>query len=95
MPDNKFSQISLLDIYEDVNTSFTEKKSELVSLLKKYIDFFSLISYEFRHAFYRNLGRKHKYHPESFIKALIIQKLFAFNFGFSAYSCFEQLRYPS
>ena len=29
MPNNKFSQISLLDIYEDVNTSFTEKKSEL------------------------------------------------------------------
>ena len=47
MPNNKFSQISLLDIYEDVNTSFTEKKSELVSLLEKHIDFSSLISYEF------------------------------------------------
>ena len=35
MPNNKFSQISLFDIYEDVNTSFTEKKSELVSLLEK------------------------------------------------------------
>ena len=79
MPNNKFSQISLLDIYEDVNTSFTEKKSELVSLLEKHIDFSSLISYEFHHAFYKNLGRKHKYHLESFIKALIIQKLFAFN----------------
>ena len=79
MPNNKFSQISLLDIYEDVNTSFTEKKSELVSLLEKHIDFSSLISYEFHHAFYSNIGRKHKYHLESFIKALIIQKLFAFN----------------
>ena len=79
MPNNKFSQISLFDIYEDVNTSFTEKKSELVSLLEKHIDFSSLISYEFRRAFYSNLGRKHKYHLESFIKALIIQKLFAFN----------------
>ena len=79
MPNNKFSQISLLGIYEDVNTSFTEKKSELVSLLEKHIDFSSLISYEFHHAFYSNIGRKHKYHLESFIKALIIQKLFAFN----------------
>lgn len=79
MPNNKFSQISLLDIYEDVNTSFIKKKSELVSLLEKHIDFSSLISYEFHHAFYSNIGRKHKYHLESFIKALIIQKLFAFN----------------
>ena len=37
MPNNKFSQISLFDIYEDVNTSFTAKKSELVSLLEKHI----------------------------------------------------------
>ena len=42
MPKIKFSQISLFDIYEDVNTSFTEKKSELVSLLEKHIDFSSL-----------------------------------------------------
>ncbi len=27
MPNNKFSQISLLDIYEDVNTSFMERHS--------------------------------------------------------------------
>ena len=80
MPNNKFSQISLFDIYEDVNTSFTEKKSELVSLLEKHIDFSSLISYGFHHAFYSTFGRKHKYHLESFIKALIIQKLFAFSY---------------
>ncbi len=42
MPNNTFSQISLFDIYEDVNTSFTEKKPELVSLLEKHIDFSSL-----------------------------------------------------
>lgn len=65
---NKFSQISLFDIYEDVNTSFIEKKSNLVSLLEKHIDFSSLISYEFHRAFYSNIGRKHKYHLESFIK---------------------------
>lgn len=79
MPNNKFSQISLFDIYEDVNASFTEKKSELVSLLENHIDFSSLISYEFSRAYYSSLGRKHKYHLVSFIKALVIQKLFAFN----------------
>ena len=72
MPNNKFSQISLFDIYEDVNTSFTEKKSELVSLFEKHIDFSSLISYGFHRAFYSAFGRKHKYHLESYIKALII-----------------------
>lgn len=63
MPNNKFSQISLFDIYEDVNTSFTEKKSELISLLAKHIDFSSLISYGFHRAFYSTFGRKHKYTP--------------------------------
>ena len=80
MPKIKFSQISLFDIYEDVNTSFTEKKSELVSLLEKHIDFSSLISYGFHRAFYSTFVRKHKYHLESYIKALIIQKLFDFSY---------------
>ena len=80
MPVNKFSQISLLDIYEDINSSFTEKNSELVSLLEEHIDFSSLIPYAFHRAFYQGLGRKHKYHLVSFVKALIIQKLFAFNY---------------
>ena len=42
MPKIKFSQISLVDIYEDVNTSFTERKSEVVSLLEQHIDLSSL-----------------------------------------------------
>lgn len=33
MPNNKFSQISLFDIYEDVNTSFTEKKALILQKL--------------------------------------------------------------
>ena len=95
MPNNKFSQISLFDIYEDVNTSFTEKKSELVSLLEKHIDFSSLISYGFRHTFYSTFGRKHKYHLESFIKALMIQKLFAFSYDSQlilVLKCSDELR---
>ena len=74
MPVNKFSQISLLDIYEDVNSSFTEKKSELVSLLEEHIDFSSLIPYAFHRAFYQGLGRKHKYHLVSFVKRYFLIK---------------------
>ena len=85
MPNNKFSQISIFDIYEDVNASFTEKKSELVSLLENHIDFSSLISYEFSRAYYSSLGRKHKYHLVSVIKALVIQKLFALCVGHGTY----------
>ena len=95
MPNNKFSQISLFDIYEDVNASFTEKKSELVSLLEKHIDFSSLISYVFRHTFYSTFGRKHKYHLVSFIKALVIQKLFAFSYDSQlilVLKCSDELR---
>ena len=95
MPNNKFSQISLFDIYEDVNTSFTEKKSELISLLEKHIDFSSLISYGFRHTFYSTFGRKHKYHLVSFIKALVIQKLFAFSYDSQlilVLKCSDELR---
>ena len=43
MPEKYCSQISLFYIYEDVNSFFTEKKSELVSLLEEHIDFSSLI----------------------------------------------------
>ena len=50
MPNNKFSQISLFDIYEDVNTSLIEKKYKLVSLSENHIDFSSLTSYEFHNA---------------------------------------------
>ena len=74
MHNNKFFQISIFDICEYVNASFAEKKSEIVSLLEKYIDFSSLTYYEFSRAYYSLLGRKHKYHLVSFIKALVIQE---------------------
>lgn len=77
---NKFVQISLLDIYNDISSAFEDQKSELLSLIDQYIDFDSFISYDFYHAFYKKLGRNHTYHLESFIRALVIQKLFGFVF---------------
>lgn len=52
---NKFVQISLLDIYNDISSAFEDQKSELLSLIDEYIDFNSFISYDFYHAFYKNL----------------------------------------
>ena len=34
-----------------------------------------LIPVSFKPAFYRHMGRQHKYHMESFIRAFIVQKL--------------------
>lgn len=77
---NKFVQISLADIYNDISFSIQEQKPELLALLDEYIDFDSFISDDFFHAFYKRFGRKHTYHLDSFIRALVIQKLFGFTF---------------
>lgn len=71
-------QISLFDIYSCISTSIEEKKPELISLLDENIDFNSFISYRFYHAFYNSIGRKHKYHLISYIKALVLEKLLGF-----------------
>lgn len=77
---NKFVQISLADIYNDISFSIQEQKPERLALLDEYIDFDSFISDDFFHAFYKRFGRKHTYHLDSFIRALVIQKLFGFTF---------------
>ena len=76
----KKSCVSLADIYNDISFSIQEQKPELLALLDEYIDFDSFISDDFLHAFYKRFGRKHTYHLDSFIRALVIQKLFGFTF---------------
>ena len=78
MPNYKFSQISLFDIYEDVNTSFTEKKSELISLLEEHIDFSSFISYDFHHAFYSTFALSKPWLFRSFLLSVITLSLSLF-----------------
>ena len=70
-----YVQMSLSDTYENVAASISEKKPELISLLEQHIDFDGLIPARFKAAFYGRYGRSHKYHLESFIRALILQKL--------------------
>ncbi len=72
---NKCVQMSLEDIYSDVSKSMEEGKPALIELLEAHIDFESLIPASFYNAFYRRFGRSHIYHLESFIRALVLQKL--------------------
>ena len=67
--------MSFIDIYNGVLESMKEKKPELVRLLEEHIDFDGIIPVRFKCAFYCRYGRTHKYHLESFIRALILQKL--------------------
>ena len=68
-------QISLWDIYDGVSEAIEQHKPQLIRLLEEHIDFDRLIPVGFKLAFYRYMGRKHIYHLESFIRALVIQKV--------------------
>lgn len=48
---NKYVQISLPDIYNDISSAVEEQKPELFSLIDEYIDFESFISCNFHRAF--------------------------------------------
>ncbi len=71
----KCVQMSLEDIYSDVSKSMKENKPALIELLEAHIDFDSLIPTSFYNAFYLRFGRSHIYHLESFICAIVMQKL--------------------
>jgi transposase len=68
-------QISLWDTYNGVSEAIEQHKPELIRLLEEHIDFDRIIPVSFKLAFYRYMGRKHKYHLESFIRAFVVQKL--------------------
>ncbi|MBQ6345948.1 MAG: hypothetical protein IJI71_00135, partial [Clostridia bacterium] len=68
-------QISLWDIYNGVSEAIEQHKPQLIRLLEEHIDFDRLIPVSFKLAFYRHMGRKHKYHLESFIRAFVVQKV--------------------
>ena len=68
-------QISLWDIYDGVSEAIEQHKPELIRLLEEHIDFDRLIPVSFKLAFYHHMGRKHKYHLESYIRAFVVQKL--------------------
>ena len=69
------AQISMWDIYNGVSEAIEQHKPQLIRLLEEHIDFDKLIPVNFKLAFYRHMGRKHKYHLESYICAFVVQKL--------------------
>lgn len=72
---NKAVQISLFDTYTDVLHKAEEDKSEFIRLLEEHIDFETIIPYRFYNAFYSAMGRKRTHSLESFVRALILQRL--------------------
>ncbi len=72
---NKVVQMSLWDIYNDVSEAVENKKPKLIVLLEDHIDFEKIIPNSFYQAFYSRYGRNHIYHLESFIRALLLQKI--------------------
>lgn len=75
----KAVQMSLSDIYDGVLNSIEQKKPALIELLEQHIDFNQLIPIHFSCAFYKTRGRHHIYHLESFLRALVLQKLLGLN----------------
>ena len=63
------------DIYNGVSEAIEQHKPQLIRLLEEHIDFDRLIPVSFKLAFYCHMGRKHKYHLESYIRAFVVQKL--------------------
>ena len=72
---NKVVQISLFDIYTDVLDAAEENKSEFIRLMEEHIDLTELIPARFYHAFYSWTGRKRIHSLESYIKALLLQRI--------------------
>ena len=72
----KFVQMSLSDIYESVEATLENDKPELFKRLDEHLDWEEIIPNTFYAAFYRRLGRNRKYDLESFIKALVLQRIF-------------------
>ena len=72
---NKVVQISLFDTYTDVLNKEENDKSEFIRLLEEYIDFETIIPYRFYNAFYSGMGRKRIHSLESYVRALILQRL--------------------
>ncbi|MFU0826526.1 MAG: DUF772 domain-containing protein [Lachnoclostridium sp.] len=72
-----YKQLSLADIFQNCQEKFDEDKYSFLSLLEQNINLDELIPVSFRHHFYASTGRHRKYHLESFIWALFIQRIFS------------------
>ena len=69
------AQMSLFDIYADVQSAMEDSKPKFIQLLEKHIHLEDYIPAEFRFAFYRSWGRPRDYSLESFLWFCLLQKI--------------------
>lgn len=74
----KEQQMSLFDTYQTVTDDLENNKPRLFRLLDEVIDWDALIPARFYTAFYRHTGRPRKYKLVSFLKMLILQRIFGY-----------------
>ena len=69
-------QLSLQDIYEDCKEQFKNDKHKFLTILEENIDLAKIIPRTFSYNFYKTRGRPRKHQLHSFIKALLLQRIF-------------------
>ena len=70
-------QLSLADIFSDCQDVYDSDKPQFLSLLQQYINLDEIVPVSFQKHFYARAGRTRKYHLNSFLWALIIQRIFS------------------
>jgi hypothetical protein len=72
----RYVQLSLWDIYKDVENALEADKPLLFRLLDEHLDWDEIIPFAFFMAFYKQYGRSRVYDLESFLRALFLQRVF-------------------
>ena len=71
----KYQQMSLFDIYQDVENAMETDKPLLFRLLDEHLDWNEIIPFSFFAAFYKRFGRTRVYDLESFLRVLFLQRV--------------------
>ena len=72
----RYVQLSLWDIYKDVENALEADKPLLFRLLDEHLDWDEIIPFTFFMAFYKQYGHSRVYDLESFLRALFLQRVF-------------------
>lgn len=70
-------QLSIADIFSNCQSFFENDKPMFLTLLEDSINLNEIIPFSFKNKFYASTGRPRKYHLDSMIWALIIQRIFS------------------
>lgn len=73
----KYTQLSLADVYDSCKDLSENDTPSFLSLLEAHLDISKYVPASFYNHFYNNLGRKRKYHLDSFLYALVLQRIFS------------------